>query len=52
MSIAHELSCEIESAILMRKEETRRLEELKEVVLRVHYVFTRQGGTRFEPGPL
>jgi hypothetical protein len=38
VSIAHELSSEIASAILMRKEEMRRLEELKEVVLRVHDV--------------
>ncbi len=38
MSVAHELDCEIAAAILARKEETRKLKELKEVVLRVHNV--------------
>lgn len=36
VSVAHELSSEIAAAILARKEETPKLEELKEVVLRVH----------------
>ena len=36
MSVAHDLSSEIAAAILARREETRKLEELKEVVLRVH----------------
>ena len=36
MSVAHELSCDIAAAILARKEEKRKLEELKEVVLRIH----------------
>ena len=36
MSVAHELSSEIAVAILARKEDTRKLKELKEVVLRVH----------------
>jgi len=38
VSVAHELSSEIAAAILARKEETRKLKELKEVVLRVHNV--------------
>ena len=38
MSVAHELSSEIAAAILARKEETLKLNELKEVVLRVHNV--------------
>ena len=38
MSVAHDLSSEVAAAILVRKEETRKLEELKEVVLRVHSV--------------
>ena len=37
VSVAH-LSSEIAAAILARKEETRKLKELKEVVLRVHNV--------------
>lgn len=41
MSVAHELSSEIATAILARKEETRKLEELKEVVLRVHSVLQK-----------
>ena len=41
MSVAHELSCEIATAILARKEETRKLEELKEVVLRIHSVLQK-----------
>jgi len=36
VSVAHELSSEIAAAILARKEETLKLKELKEVVLRVH----------------
>jgi hypothetical protein len=39
--VAHELSCEIAAAILARQEETRKLEELKEVVLRIHSVLQR-----------
>ena len=38
VSVAHELSSEIAAAILARREDTRKLEELKEVVLRVHSV--------------
>lgn len=34
--MAHELSSEIAVAILARKEDSRKLNELKEVVLRVH----------------
>ena len=41
MSVAHELSSEIAAAILARKEETRNLEDLKEVVLRVHNVLQK-----------
>ena len=41
VSVAHELSSEIAAAILARKEDTRKLEELKEVVLRVHGVLQR-----------
>lgn len=41
MSVAHELSSEIAVAILARKEETRKLKELKEVVLRVHSVLQK-----------
>jgi hypothetical protein len=36
VSVAHELSSEIATAILMRKEDVSKLQELKEVVLRVH----------------
>lgn len=36
MSIAHELSSEIAIAILTRKEQTADLNDLKEIVLRVH----------------
>lgn len=36
MSIAHELSSEIAIAILTRKEQTTDLNDLKEIVLRVH----------------
>lgn len=36
MSVAHELSSEIAAAILARRGETQKLNELKEVVLRVH----------------
>jgi hypothetical protein len=36
VSVAHELSSEIVAAILARKEENRKLEELKEVVLQIH----------------
>jgi hypothetical protein len=38
VSVAHELSSDIAAAILARREETRKLKELKEVVLRVHCV--------------
>jgi hypothetical protein len=38
VSVTHELSSEIATAILARAEETRKLKELKEVVLRVHDV--------------
>ena len=41
MSVAHELSCEIAAAILARKEETRKLQELKEVVLSIHNVLQK-----------
>ena len=41
VSVAHELSSEIAVAILARKEETRQLKELKEVVLRVHTVLQK-----------
>ena len=41
MSVAHELSSEIAAAILARKEETRNLKDLKEVVLRVHNVLQK-----------
>ena len=41
MSVAHELSSEIAAAILARKEETHKLNELKEVVLRVHSVLQK-----------
>ncbi len=41
VSVAHELSSEIAAAILARKEETHKLKELKEVVLRVHCVLQR-----------
>ena len=41
MSVAHELSSEIAAAILARKEETPKLKELKEVVLRVHSVLQK-----------
>ena len=36
MSIAHELSSEIAIAILTRKDQTADLNDLKEIVLRVH----------------
>ena len=38
VSVAHELSCDIATAILARKEETRKLKELKELVLSIHSV--------------
>jgi hypothetical protein len=41
VSVAHELSSEIATAILSRKEETGKLKELKEVVLRVHNVLQK-----------
>ena len=41
VSVAHELSSDIAAAILARKEETRKLKELKEVVLRVHNVLQK-----------
>lgn len=41
MSIAHDLSSEIAVAILARREEKSKLEELKEVVLRVHLVLQK-----------
>lgn len=41
VSVAHELSSEIAAAILARKEETHKLKELKEVVLRVHSVLQK-----------
>jgi len=41
VSIAHDLSSEIAAAILVRKEETRKLEELKKIVLRVHCVLQK-----------
>lgn len=41
MSIAHDLSSEIAVAILARREEKPKLEELKEVVLRVHLVLQK-----------
>ena len=41
MSVAHELSSEIAAAILSRKDETRNLKDLKEVVLRVHNVLQK-----------
>ena len=41
VSVAHELSSEIATAILVRKEDTRKLKELKEVVLRVHSVLQK-----------
>lgn len=36
MSVAHDLSSEIAAAILDRKEDSKKLKELKEIVLRVH----------------
>jgi hypothetical protein len=36
LSVAHELSGEIATAILARKQDISKLNELKEVVLRVH----------------
>jgi len=36
VSVAHDLSSEIATAILVRKEETHKLKELKETVLLVH----------------
>ena len=36
MSVAHDLSSEIAAAILARKEDSKKLKELKEIVLRVH----------------
>ena len=41
VSVAHELSSEIAAAILARKEDTRKLRELKEVVLKVHGVMEK-----------
>ena len=41
MSIAHDLSSEIAAAILVRKDEPRKLEELKKIVLRVHIVLQK-----------
>lgn len=41
VSVAHELSCEIAAAILARKEETHKLEELKELVLRIHFLLQK-----------
>ena len=41
VSVAHELSSEIAVAILARKEDTRKLKDLKEVVLRVHSVLQK-----------
>jgi hypothetical protein len=41
VSVAHELSSEIVAAILARKEEKRKLEELKEVVLQIHNVLQK-----------
>jgi hypothetical protein len=41
VSVAHELSSEIAAAILARKEDTRKLIELKEVVSRVHSVLQK-----------
>lgn len=41
VSVAHDLSSEIAAAILARKEEKRKLKELKEVVLRVHEVLQK-----------
>ena len=41
MSVAHDLSSEVAAAILVRKDETRTLKELKEVVLRVHCVLQK-----------
>jgi len=41
VSIAHDLSSEIAVAILARREEKPKLEELKEVVLRVHLVLQK-----------
>ena len=41
MSVAHDLSSEIAAAILARREDTRKLKELKEVVLRVHSVLQK-----------
>ena len=41
MSIAHDLSSEIAVAILARREEKPKLQELKEVVLRVHLVLQK-----------
>jgi len=38
VSVAHDLSSEIAAAILLRKEETQKLKELKEVVLRVPFL--------------
>ena len=36
MSVAHDLSSEVAAAILARKEDSRKLKELKEIVLIVH----------------
>lgn len=41
MSVAHDLSSEIAAAILVRKDEPRKLNELKEMVLRVHCVLQK-----------
>lgn len=41
MSVAHDLSSEIAAAILVRKDEPRKLKELKEIVLRVHSVLQK-----------
>jgi hypothetical protein len=41
VSIAHELSSEVAVAILSRREEKHKLEELREVVLRVHSVLQK-----------
>lgn len=38
MSVAHELSCEIATAILACQEKTPKLKELKEIVVQVHNV--------------
>ena len=41
MSIAHELSSDIATAILAGREDQSKLEELREVVLRVHMVLQK-----------